>query len=150
MSFAIASPSQQLSKQSYAPKCCSHARRSRHEINKSIPLPQNSAKSSRPTKSGTWRIRMTQITTSVNVCYQPSFWHTVLSTSKQTACADFSAALAFSIAEEVDPSRCRALLLTHSITASLISAFDSGAHSVLIFSVVGYHYRSYTTGVTQE
>ena len=34
-----------------------------------------------------------------------------------------------------------------SITASLSSAFDSGAHPVLIFSVVVYHYRGYTTGV---
>ena len=33
MSFAIASPSQQLSKQSYVPKCYSNARRSWHEIN---------------------------------------------------------------------------------------------------------------------
>ena len=34
-----------------------------------------------------------------------------------------------------------------SIAASLSSSFDSGAHSVLLFSVVGYHYRSCTDGV---
>ena len=35
-----------------------------------------------------------------------------------------------------------------STTASLSSAFESGAHSVPIPSVVGYHYRGYTAGVS--
>ena len=33
------------------------------------------------------------------------------------------------------------------MTASLSSALESGAHSVPISSVVGYHYRGYTAGV---
>ena len=36
----------------------------------------------------------------------------------------------------------------HFITESLSSALDPGAHDVLLFSVIGYHYRGYTTGVT--
>ena len=35
----------------------------------------------------------------------------------------------------------------HSLTALLISSFDSGAHDDSVFSVMGYHYRGYTTGV---
>ena len=37
--------------------------------------------------------------------------------------------------------------ILNSLTAFLSSAFDSGAHSAFLLSVVGYYYRGYKVGI---